>query len=294
MNSVIDPSHLSHFISASIGPFPLQLEKLKGDASDRHYWRARENGKSWILSWTPDEKAFDSFLKIQNHLASLQVPVPSILARDKGKKLMLLEDCGNLTFEACVKKTPQMKERLYDTALALLIRMQRDPSARSFTFVQDDLRSPLDDCKKPSLHSFSADFFLQELKKTYDYLFHKMLHIRFSAHEERSLWSSFKIICHQMMKFPLVFTHRDYHSRNILLPSMPLVEKEFKIIDFQDARLGPITYDLCSLLHDCYVDLEDSFIDQYLSKYFELSPIAPKIFSSEKEFRHIYWISTVQ
>jgi len=238
----------------------LQLVPLQGDASDRRYYRLLfptpvEGTASLVVMrlahpYTAGELPF---VNIQRYLALKGIPVPAIVCDAAAHGLIVLEDLGDVTLEAALQEAsePQI-DRWYRQALDLLIRLQ-DPEAPT---------------SRASCVAFRLAFDVEKLMWELDFFTTHMLQglcaRTLPASHAVELRGQFWKICAILARQPRVLTHRDYHSRNLMLQG-----ERLRVIDFQDARLGPCQYDLASLLNDSYVKLPASVRNSLLTYYVE-------------------------
>lgn len=200
------------------------------DASVRRYFRARGPAGSWVLMDAPPDKLdCRPFVAMAERLQAMGLRVPAILARDLEQGLLLLEDLGTETYWHVLDAGNA--GRLYDQALDALLRMQ-------LTRVESGALPPYD----RQLLEFELEIFVEWYLGAHR-------HRPPSAPERRVLDDLFEALVGNALDQPRVFVHRDFHSRNL----MPLSHDGPGVLDFQDAVWGPLTYDLVSLLRDCYV-----------------------------------------
>jgi aminoglycoside/choline kinase family phosphotransferase len=255
-----DGMNLSDALVQLYGALPEEatLEKLEGDASTRSYYRiqvARGVPESLIVMRLPadalksDEGSGDErptelpFLNVQRHLSERGVRVPKLLADHAVHGFLLLEDLGDETFGARLRKNPHERwEELYGRAVDLLAEMQvrceaPDPRclAYSRSFDRDLLRWELDHFREWGLEANGVSL---------------------SRAERALLDDNFDALVERLLSLPQGFVHRDFQSRNLMWASAK--PDELVVIDFQDALLGPSIYDLVALLCDSYVDLDMS------------------------------------
>lgn len=245
------------FLEKSLGTNKFQVMQLAGDASSRRYSRVINGDSTFVLmSWEPftDDGKYP-FLNILSHFAKHNVQVPEVVAKAPALGLVLLEDLGDLTLERKFWENQNQKSALpfYKLSLDELIKIHypatKDSSANCVAFKV----------------AFNVEKLLWEMNYGLEHLVEKFCKISVSDKLRDELSSIFIDICTQLHNEPKRICHRDYHARNIMLSA-----GQTRIIDFQDARMGPIQYDLVSLLHDSYVDLNDisrqELIEYYLSK----------------------------
>ena len=249
---------------------------LTGDASDRHYFRViPEDGSSLVLALHagPIDFATLPFARVAELLATVPLPVPTVLGHSDPLGILALQDLGDVTLQAHLgAATPARHEALYREAVALIECLQRRGAE-----LQSD-RYP----------AYSVAFDIEKLTWELEFFVkHFMLGYRGIAlpdRERAALSTEWAAIVHELAAEPRVLCHRDYHSRNLMLSGGSL-----HIIDFQDARMGPDTYDLASLLRDSYVDIADRELDQLIA-YF----LALKSGTDAVEFRRRFDLMALQ
>ncbi len=230
---------------------------LTGDASDRRYFRVlTPQAPSVVLSLYAG--AFDyealSFVNVARLLARMPVPIPALLGHADDLGVLALEDLGDVTLQAHLgAATPEQHAALYRQAVALIATLQRRGA---------ELASPeylpygiAFDVEKLS---WELDFFIKHFIEAYR-------GIVMSPDSRAALQAEFAVMTRMLAAEPRVLCHRDYHSRNLMLHDGRLY-----IIDFQDARMGPDTYDLVSLLRDSYVDLPEQTVSELLAYFLAL------------------------
>lgn len=234
--------------------FSLEWSVVSGDASFRRYfrWRDRVSGKSWIaVDAPPGHENSRQFIKIARKLE--EINAPRILASDLEQGFMLLTDLGDQLLWPLLDKAQRTEDneqvgRLYRQAIDSLVEMQKVSAGNLPDYDYDALNTEME--------LFREWFLTKHLGLTLSSADHQLLDITFeqlikSAHEQ-----------------PQVFVHRDYHSRNI----MHCDGEDLGIIDFQDAVRGPVTYDLVSLLRDCYIQWPAEQVTQLLKYFLKVSP----------------------
>lgn len=258
-----------------------EIFSLAGDASTRKYYRVICDQSTWVLmSWEPFEnEANYPFLNILKHLNQSGVLVPKVSAVSPSLGLVLLEDLGDLTLERKFweNQDQSLAQPFYEKALDQIIRFHVDATKPT---------QPKPLCQ---VVQFDVPKFMWELNYAKTHLLEGMCKLQLSPNVVTQLEAVFLKICQRLDQQTKVVCHRDYHSRNIMLK----LGKTY-IIDFQDARLGPCHYDMVSLLHDSYVDMEDwlrnSLLDSYLSELGAKG--GPKY--SKSEFMDVFQIQIIQ
>ena len=210
---------------------------LTGDASDRKYFRVRKRGGKSIVVALHAE-AFDPetlpFLRVAELFLTMPLPVPAIVDRAPDLGILALEDLGDVTLQAHLGAAPTAEHRrLYREAVALIEQLQRRGDELSSSGAPA-YRIAFDVEKL----TWELDFFAKHFLEAYR-------GAAISDATRAALADEWRALTEELASEPRVLCHRDYHSRNLMLHDGRLY-----IIDFQDARLGPDTYDLVSLLRD--------------------------------------------
>ncbi len=246
---------------------PLRIRKLAGDASLRAYYRVQDKDDSYVLMLT---EAFDpahyNFLLVRAHLEKCGVPVPALRAVDGAHGAILLEDLGDRTMLHLLAEDEGETE-LFKESLRLL--------ADFHTLT----KAPAGKQPVPGYGlAFDEEKLMWEVDFTLEHLFGSYLKRQIPAKEFAAIREAFTDICRRLAAEPRVFTHRDYHSRNIMIPE----RGGMVCIDFQDARMGLRAYDLASILRDSYYQLAETkvydLVDYYLSLVKKSDPQEPKHF----------------
>ncbi|MGE3261808.1 MAG: aminoglycoside phosphotransferase family protein [Bacteriovoracia bacterium] len=232
-----------------------QIHKLAGDASLRRYYRLRTPENTFILMLIePFDAAKNDFLLVRAHLEKCEVPVPRLLAVDAAKGAILLEDLGDCTMLHRLgdKNEPEAEQGLFRESLDLLAKFHSNTRAKPGTQPTPGYALAFDE---PKL-MWEVDFALEHLFGSY-------LKRQIPEKEFRVIRESFVDICRRLAAEPRVFTHRDYHSRNIMIPD----RGGMVCIDFQDARMGLRAYDLASILRDSYYQLSEERVYDLVNYY---------------------------
>lgn len=235
--------------------------KLKGDASNRSYYRVGTPPDSHVLMVMPPDAAKKSeeassgeapkelpFVNVHRYLEKLGVRVPKILRYDEPEGIMVLEDLSDRTFEQA--QAAGDRTGWYTKAVRLLAKLraraeaQPDPSCLAFT------------------RSFDEALYDWELHHFREWGLEAWSGKKPTDAERAELDAIFRRIAGQLAAAPKGFTHRDYQSRNLMVKDGELV-----VIDFQDALQGPRQYDLVALLRDSYVELPRDFVEAMLDEY---------------------------
>ncbi|KAA2285201.1 aminoglycoside phosphotransferase family protein [Arenimonas fontis] len=205
------------------------LERASSDASFRSYWRARSGGRSWVLmDAPPDREDIRPWLDIADRLIRAGLHAPDIQAADAERGFVLMEDLGDRVLLQELRQTTV--DRLYGQAMDALLRMQ--------------LRADAD-----GLPDYDEARLVAEMELMPEWLLGRHLGFTPECGQWDVIESAFRALVENTRRQRQVFVHRDYHSRNLLVTEVDSPG----IVDFQDAVRGPITYDLVSLLRDCYI-----------------------------------------
>ena len=271
--SMPDPMPLETTLRTRL-PFRAELAKvvpLSGDASNRRYYRLElKTGpvSSLILMQLADPEAFKSseeamggtsadvqelpFLNVRRTLAQAGVPVPALYFYDEAAGFLYLQDFGDVTlWHACAEGGTAAVHRYYPAAVDTLVHIHLHLTASTAAGCQAFSRS------------FDVPLLMWEFEHFLEYGVRARRDKRpMSADHERNVRDAFSTIAEWMACQPRVFTHRDFHSRNLMVDGDRL-----GVLDFQDALLGPATYDLASLLRDSYVALDEALIDRMIDRY---------------------------
>jgi len=207
-----------------------EIEIASADASFRQYYRLKKDNKTLILMDSSLEKdSLIPFLDVSKRLSKSHVNVAKILEQNLDDGYLIIQDFGNTHYLNILDNKNYMS--LYEKAIDEIIKMQK----------ADISKLPIYD--KKFLH------FEMDLMK--EWYLEKKLNIKLDSKEEEIIQNTLDTISNEVLKQPQdIFVHRDFHSRNIMLTN----ENEIGIIDYQDAMSGAVTYDLVSLLKDCYIE----------------------------------------
>jgi N-acetylmuramate 1-kinase len=273
------------------------LTPLAGDASNRRYFRIELTGgaaRSVILMQLAEPEAFKQseeavsgaahhvaelpFLNILSHLSKAGVAVPRLYHYDQSAGLLYLEDYGDLTLsDACREASVIEVETRYTQAVDVLAAMQ---------------------VKATSLHdqnclAFHRGFDVPLLMWEFDHFLEYGIVARqgkpICADDYLPIRAEFEKIAESLAGQPRVFVHRDYHSRNLMVDGDRL-----GVIDFQDALMGPATYDLASLLRDAYIALDEALIDRLIDRFLDQAAMRGQVRTDREVFRRLFDFTSIQ
>lgn len=220
---------------------------ITGDASFRHFHRVPTQSGSVVLVDAPPATENNSqYQRIATHWRAAGLPLPEILASDLDQGFFLVTDFGDRLLGEVLKSEPPTPR--YQQALALLLRIQRLP---------DDGTCP----------PYEMSRFRMELTIFREWFLDKLLGQTLTHAEQSLLDATEHALLTVIQRQHRVCVHRDFHSRNLLL----LNNDELGIVDFQDALFGPYSYDVVSLLRDCYVRWPDTDVNAWRDHYAALA-----------------------
>lgn len=231
----------------------LTLEPASTDASFRSYWRTRHEGTSWIVMDSPPAQEDPRpWLAIGARLSAAGLHVPAVRAQDLDQGFLLIEDLGSRLYLPALND--DTVDALYADAMDALLRMQRDVDASG-------------------LPPYDRAFLQRELEIMPEWFLRRHLGHTPSCEEWDVLEAGFTALLHNARAQPHSFVHRDYHSRNLLIVEAHAPQNITTrsptpgIIDYQGALIGPITYDLASLLRDCYIAWDRQRVEAWAEGY---------------------------
>ncbi len=229
-----------------------ELSLASGDASFRCYFRVRKGASSFIVMDAPPGKEDClPFIRVAGYLESMGLNAPRIIEADLEQGFLLLTDLGKDQYLDALNGDDDRVSRLYADAIDALLVMQRSG-----------------DAFQSSLPPYDEQLLRFELSLFHDWLCGTHLDISFSDEDEASWQQCCDMLVSNALAQPQVFVHRDYHSRNLMV-----TERDNPgILDFQDAVEGPLTYDLVSLLKDCYVRWPAARVRRWVADYYDALP----------------------
>jgi hypothetical protein len=239
-------TQLNHWLD-QLGYRDYRLSSASEDASFRSYLRLETAAESLIIMDAPPEKEpCDQFITVARKLRDAGLSAPDIIARNADEGFLMLTDFGGSDYLS--QLNPESEGSLYGDALAALLQMQTRIDAADLPLYDEALLK-------------------REMDLFHDWFLGKLLGISLDPGQQE-IWRSIKqVLVENALAQPQVFVHRDYHSRNL----MQLKTGNPGILDFQDAVKGPLTYDLVSLLRDCYIDWPPIRVDQLALDYYEFA-----------------------
>ena len=253
---------------------------LTGDASDRKYFRIiPSDGPSIVLALHagPIDFATLPFANVAALLERIPLPVPGILGHSDELGILALQDLGDVTLQAHLgAASPAEHAALYRQAVSLIELLQRSGAGLAST------------AYLPYQIAFDVEKLMWELEFFTKHFIGGYRGVALSDAERSALTAEWAAIAGELASEPRVLCHRDYHSRNLMLHDGSLY-----IIDFQDARMGPDTYDLVSLLRDSYVDTTNRELDQLIAYFLALRKNDGSA-TDDEEFRRRFDLMALQ
>ena len=234
--------NIKYWISSELNISNYQLEPASADASFRRYFRLVSDAGSWVIMDAPPEKEnCQPFMKVAKLIEAVGVQAPHIYNVNEKQGFMQLSDLGTVAYLDKLKW--QNADPLYTDAIRAIVKMQS---------IQADLPE------------YNSDLLHSEMNLFKDWYLNKHLNLELDDFQNATIDNTFNLLVESALLQPSVFVHRDYHSRNLMVAT----HNNPGVIDFQDAVNGPASYDLVSLIKDCYIswprDKQLQWIDQYL------------------------------
>jgi aminoglycoside/choline kinase family phosphotransferase len=245
---------LRHFAETALGTPGLVIEPASADASFRSYWRVRgPHGTHIVMDAPPDKENIAPWLDIGARLRGAGLHAPEVHAVDRGQGFVLMEDLGSRTYLPALDENSV--DALYGDALDALLRMQTRIDAAG-------------------VPAFDESAITMELERMPEWFLRRHLGYTIECDEWDVIELAFRQLITTARGQPQAFMHRDYHSRNLLIvdgaaPHADDVRQNPGIVDFQDALIGPVTYDLASLLRDCYIAWDAERVEGWVESYRE-------------------------
>ena len=253
---------------------------LTGDASDRRYFRVLPRvGGSFVLALHAAPFSFDTlpFVNVAGLLGKMPVPIPTILGHAADLGVLEVQDLGDMTLQAHLGAAPISEHTaLYREAIRLIAAIQR--RGREMTSPEFVPYGIAFDVEKLT---WELEFFLKHFVVAYR-------GAEIAPGDRDVLTAEFAAIASELAAEERVLCHRDYHSRNLMW-----CDGRLFIIDFQDARMGPDTYDLASLLRDSYVDITEDALEDYIAYFLALRNRTPTA-AEASEFRRRFDLMALQ
>jgi aminoglycoside/choline kinase family phosphotransferase len=238
---------LQEWLADRLGEPCPALSPASSDASFRRYWRLRHRGETLIaVDAPPQTENSAAFVRLSRAFATMGIHVPEVLAEDVDRGFLLVTDLGDRLYLDHLDDANA--DRLYSDAIGTLIMLQAAVPASG-------------------LPVYDEPFLRRELGLFDEWLLGGLLQLPPGGTEQAVLEDAYRILIDNALAQPRVCVHRDFHSRNLMLTQ----RASPGVLDFQDAVLGPVTYDVVSLLKDCYIDWPPERVRGWADDYFDLA-----------------------
>ncbi len=258
---------LCQWIEQTLGSVT-RVTAISGDASFRRYFRfVLSSGQRVIgVDAPPEHEDVQAFVKVQQLLKNLDVRVPDLYAGDVMQGFLALEDLGDATLFSVLSE--DNVHHWYELALRMAALMA---SARP----------------DQALPPYDITLLDREMQLFIDWLPERHLELRLSYREKNWLYGHFERLKQVIAVQTVGLVHRDFHARNLMVVD----HKTLATIDFQDAVIGPVTYDLVSLIKDCYVQWPQTLRDRWCGAFREQLKAKGVTVPGQEEF--LYWTDTM-
>lgn len=242
---------LKQWIGRVLGPVEYAIRPASEDASFRRYFRITLRAQTLIaMDAPPDKGDMHPYVSIARRFHALGLNVPRVLEENHERGFFLLSDMGDQVYLRHLNE--RTVERLYGDALGALIVLQAGTST---------------DSRDRFLPDYDEALLRRELEIFREWYLGVHLGIKLTSGQASVLDETFIRLTRSALVQPQVWVHRDYHSRNLMLTT----QNNPGILDFQDAVRGPVTYDLVSLLRDCYIAWPRERVESWVKGYRQLA-----------------------
>jgi aminoglycoside/choline kinase family phosphotransferase len=260
----LDPrfEQLQTWLRTVAGIRDFEIAPASADASFRRYFRVRYDTTSRIvMDAPPAQEDCQPFIHVSSLMAGIGLHVPVVLRQDLQQGFLLLTDLGERMY------LPELNENtvdnLYADAMQALLRLQA--------------HGPAD------LPPYDYRLLMNEMVLFRQWYLERHLALQLGERENATIDAAFAYLAEAALQQPRVIVHRDYHSRNLMISS-----PNPGILDFQDAVIGPVTYDLVSLLRDCYIAWPRQQVEDWVKQYY-LQSLAEGLLPDVSEAQFVSW-----
>lgn len=225
-----------------------KVDLVSGDASFRSYFRVSQPQQPdlILMDAPPEHENNQAYIHVAQMLKAVNVAVPELYAQDLKQGFLLISDLGDEQYADHLN--PETAEHLYADAMDVLFRIQ----THDFPDITD-------------LPAYDRPLLERELGIFTEWFLGAYLGLEASTIQIPAVRQCFEVLVNNALAQDRVFVHRDYHSRNLML----LENNNPGVLDFQDAVYGPVTYDLVSLLRDCYISWPQEQVETWVQAYWQ-------------------------
>lgn len=242
MSQIERENALRDWCQSQLG-FAAELQALSGDASFRRYFRIKHEGQSWMAADAPPEtEKNQEFVAIAKLLEVHNILAPRVHSYDLEHGFLLQNDLGDQTLLPLLNS--DTVDGYYQRCLDQIVKLQTMSGYE--------------------LPAYDASALRVEMELFPTWFVGSLLGYKVNEQERLLINKVFDQLIASAEEQPQVFVHRDYHSRNIML-----VDEQIATIDFQDALHGPMTYDLVSILRDCYIEWPQQQVETWVQSYYQ-------------------------
>ena len=252
---------LQHWPQSVLKSDNFTFAPASSDASFRRYFRVQFQDTTQIaMDAPPNKENSQPFIDIAELLLNIDVQAPKVIQHDLTQGFLLLSDLGNTQYLDVLNN--DNVNNYYSDAINTIIKFQNTISPET------------------TLPAYDEELLLFEMSLFKDWFLADQLAIELHENQLSILEETFKKLANSALEQPIVFVHRDYHSRNLMVRE----HNNPGVLDFQDAVFGPVTYDLVSLLRDCYITWPEQQIKTWAIDFYRQQYSAGKIDCSETTF----------
>lgn len=247
---------LKGWLESLFGSTDFTVAPASADASFRRYFRVTRDGQTWIaMDAPPDKENMEPYIRIANMLVEVGVNAPRVLHTNFEDGFLLNTDLGSRTYLTEIDAGGDA-DKLYHDAMTALVQFQANGKQHAV-----------------QLPAYDEALLRREVQLFPEWFCGRHLGLELDPSEASALQSVVDALVAEALRQPRVFVHRDYHSRNLMVTSGRFGTNP-GILDFQDAVCGPVTYDLVSLLRDCYVAWPVERVNEWMSRFREVARAA--------------------
>ena len=251
------------------------IASASADASFRRYFRVTSatGATAIVMDAPPPQEDVRPFVNMTHLLANGGVHVPELFAADEARGFLLLGDMGTSTYLSALQTAnAERRDALFADAIATLVQLQRIDPSRSRT----------------ALPHYDAALLRREITLFPDWYLDRHCNAVLSDDEKNSLERVYATLIESALAQPTVLVHRDYMPRNLMVTTA----RNPGVLDFQDAVIGPITYDVASLMRDAFLSWEEPQVIDWVVRYWDQAKKAglPVCADFSEFYREMEWM----